>query len=194
MRLSRRVLLRAALLSLVAVACGVPTDSDPRAIPDDRVPFGLLDPEAPSTTAGGTATSTTARVTVFLVDGDRLTPVPRDVPAPATPEKALRALLGGTAPEETARNLRTALDAAAGTSATGTGGLARVELGTALPSAAGREQVLAVAQIVYTLTALPGVDAVVFTLSGRPVELPAGDGTLTSGALRRSDYAAVAQL
>lgn len=187
------MLLGAAVLSVAALACGVPTDSDPRAIPDDRVPFGLLDPDTPPTTsAGATARSTTARITVFLVDGDRLTPVPRDVPAPATPDKALRALLGGTAPEETARNIRTALDAASGTSATGTDGLAQVELGTALPTGPGREQVLAVAQIVYTLTALPGVDAVAFTLSGRPVELPAGDGTLTSGALRRSDYASVA--
>lgn len=186
---------RLALLPLAALACGVPTDSNPRTVPDNRVPFGLLDAGTTSTSsAGATATSTTASITVFLVDGDRLTAVPRNVPAPATPEKALGVLLGGVAPEEVARNVRTALDAAAGTSVTAANGLARVELGTALPGTAGREQILAVAQIVYTLTALPGVDAVAFTFSGRPVEVPSGDGTLTSGALRRSDYASVAQL
>ncbi|MGH9263656.1 MAG: GerMN domain-containing protein [Acidimicrobiales bacterium] len=189
-----RALLPAALLPVLAMGCGVPTDREPRAIPDERVPFGLLDPEPTSTTSAPPTATSTARITVFLVDGDRLAPVARDVPAPPTPDKALRALLGGARREEVAANVRTALGAAAGASATAADGLVRVELGTALPSTAGREQVLAVAQIVYTLTALPGVDAVTFTLSGRAVEVPAGDGTLTSGALRRSDYASVAQL
>jgi hypothetical protein len=40
--------LGAAVLALVlaAAACGVPTDSEPRPIPDDRVPFDLLSPDA----------------------------------------------------------------------------------------------------------------------------------------------------
>jgi hypothetical protein len=31
-------------LALAATGCGVPVDAKPRPIPDDRVPFGLLNP------------------------------------------------------------------------------------------------------------------------------------------------------
>jgi hypothetical protein len=40
----RRRLWRAAAALLLSVACGVPTDAEPRSIPDDRVPFDLLNP------------------------------------------------------------------------------------------------------------------------------------------------------
>ena len=36
----------AAVVLVVAGACGVPADSQPRPIPDDRVPFDLLSPNA----------------------------------------------------------------------------------------------------------------------------------------------------
>ena len=36
----------AALALVLATACGVPTDGHPRPIPDDRVPFDLLSPDA----------------------------------------------------------------------------------------------------------------------------------------------------
>ena len=45
----RRLLLRAALLPLVITGCGVPTDDAPRPIPDERVPFGLLDEDTTTT-------------------------------------------------------------------------------------------------------------------------------------------------
>jgi hypothetical protein len=42
----------AAVVLVVAVGCGVPTDADPRPITDDRVPFDLLSPDAgPATSA-----------------------------------------------------------------------------------------------------------------------------------------------
>ena len=60
----RRFVLRAALIALVATGCGVPTDSAPRPIPDDRVPFGLLDEDPTTTTTRrSTTTSTTAAPT-----------------------------------------------------------------------------------------------------------------------------------
>ena len=40
--MKRRRLWRAAVALLLAAACGVPTDAEPRPIPDDRVPFDLL--------------------------------------------------------------------------------------------------------------------------------------------------------
>ena len=42
----------AAAVLVVAMACGVPTDDEPRPIPDDRVPFELLSPDpGPATSA-----------------------------------------------------------------------------------------------------------------------------------------------
>jgi hypothetical protein len=46
----------AALVLLLAGACGVPTDPDPRPIPDDRVPFDLLSPDAGSPSPPSTST------------------------------------------------------------------------------------------------------------------------------------------
>lgn len=51
------------LVTLLAAACGVPTDDEPRPIADERVPFGLLDPAATGNATPGTSgpgTSTTA--------------------------------------------------------------------------------------------------------------------------------------
>jgi hypothetical protein len=48
MRRSR--LLAGAVAALLAASCGVPRDSDPRAIAQDRVPFDLLDPRPAVTT------------------------------------------------------------------------------------------------------------------------------------------------
>ena len=56
--MSRRSLAAAVTALLLAAACGVPTDAQPRPLPHDRVPFDLLSPElAPPTTvrAGGDA-------------------------------------------------------------------------------------------------------------------------------------------
>ena len=161
----------------MAVGCGVPTDDSPRPIPDDRVPFELLDP-APIPTTTPSAPSGRASATVFMVSGDRLFPVARNVPAPASPDKVLEALFAGVVPEEAARTLRSAIARTAQASVAGeAGGRLRVELTPAFLSAGTNEQILALAQIVYTLTGLPGVDSVSFTVSGRPVEVPAGDGT-----------------
>ena len=50
------------------------------------------------------------------------------------------------------------------------------------------DQVLAIGQIVLTLTSLPGVDAVRFTRRGAPVEVPLPDGTLVARDLTAADY------
>lgn len=181
-------------LAVSGVGCGVPTDEGPRPIPHDRVPFELLDPAPIPTTPPGTPAGS-ASATVFMVAGDRLAPVPRNVPAPASPEKVLQALFDGVVPEEAARNLRSAVARTTQVSvAEEPGGRLRVELTPAFLATATDQQALAVAQIVYTLTGLPGVDSVSFTVEGRPVEVPSGDGALKSGPVRRADLASVAKL
>lgn len=192
--MSRRWPAVAGLLAAVAMACGVPTDSGPRSLPAERVPFGLLDPSpTPSTTPVSPEGAVT--LTVYLVSHERLAAVTRDVPPPVGPQQALGVLLAGVTPQEAANGLRTAIAPATEARPTAVaGGEVRVDLTRAFLSGGTKEQILAVAQIVYTVTALPGLDSVAFTLSGRSVEVPSADGKLRAGPLRRSDFASVAQL
>lgn len=186
--------LAAALLSVLTVACGVPTDPEPRPLAADRVPFGLLDPNpTPSSTPASPEGAVT--MTIYLVSHDRLAPVTRDVPPPGGPEQALSELLAGVTRQEAASGIRTAIAPATEARPTAVAGSeVRIDLSRAFLGGGTKEQILAVAQIVYTVTALPGLDSVSFTLSGRSVEVPSADGTLRAGPLRRSDFAAVAQL
>jgi spore germination protein GerM len=180
-----RAWLAAGLLCLLA-GCGVPADPAPRSIPAKEVPFGLLG----TTTTATTRPPATTTAVVFLVDGDRLTPVRREVPAPATPAAVLAALATGPTPAEAAAGLRSDLvtGAALRTMAAGT---VTVQLDRDFVAAGLRGQVLALAQLVYTITELPGIGGVRFTVDGQPTEIPTASGPAKTGIATRADYAAV---
>jgi spore germination protein GerM len=68
-------------------------------------------------------------------------------------------------------------------------GVATIELESGDASNSGAEgQALGVAQIVYTLTGLPGIRRVRFVVDGQTSEVPRGDGTLSKQPVSRSDY------
>jgi hypothetical protein len=169
------------------VACGIPADSQPQALARKDIPFDLL---APTTTIATPGTpGARAPINVYLVGITGLVPVSRGVRAPATLAEALSALLAGPTDAEVGNGLRTAISPQTSVSAGPVGfGVATVDLGGAFGQEGGQEQILAVAQLVFTATAVPGVNQVQFTLAGRPVEVPAGDGTLTQGPLGRSNF------
>jgi hypothetical protein len=181
-----------AVIGLLALtACGVPADSSPRPIPAEDVPFDLLEPG--ETVPVTTTVPVAGTVPVFLLSGERLAGVDRSSPAAPTPEWALRALLAGPTPEEAARGLRTAIGTNLALAASGAGGnLVEIELGTSFTAAGGAEQILAIAQVVYTMTAFPEITGVTFTVDGKAVEVPRGDGTLTGAPLGRAAFPAVA--
>jgi Sporulation and spore germination len=174
----------AGMLWLLA-ACGVPADPSPRSIPAEEVPFGLL-----GATTSTTSPAPTTRAVVFLVEGDRLAAVRREVPAPATPAAVLAAVAAGPTPQEAGAGLRTALVTGA-TLAQVTAGTATVRLDRDFAAADIHEQVLALAQLVYSVTELPGVGGVQFTFDGQPAEIPTAAGPAKDGAATRADYAAV---
>ena len=58
----------------------------------------------------------------------------------------------------------------------GTGGIATVNLGGTFAQLVGPPQIQAVAQVVFTASAVPGVTGVTFELSGQPVEVPVASG------------------
>jgi spore germination protein GerM len=55
-------------------------------------------------------------------------------------------------------------------------GVATVNLGAPFGQLVGPPQIQAVAQVVFTASALPGVTSVTFELNGQPVQVPVASG------------------
>ncbi len=182
-----------AVVALLATAggCGVRSDARPRALPADRVPFGLLEASAATTAVPSTSPSVPkAPVFVYFVLGGRMYPVLRQVNAPATVPKSLSALVFGTQADEASQGIRSAINPAAGVQARSIDATTfLVDLSAEFVQGSTSEQVLGLAQIVYTATEISGVTGVLFTLNGEPIEVPTPSGSLTSGPIRREAFA-----
>ncbi len=193
---ARRLVAGLVLAALAVAGCGIRTeDSATLARPAD-VPFDLL-AEVPETTTSSvpsaSGSSVTTKATIFLVQGERLAPVERDVPSPPTGEVVLEALERGPTRSEASLGLRSALVGRDVMRSIGiSGGIASVDLGPDFTDIVGRDQIMALAQIVSTVTGLAGVGRVSFTLEGVPVGVPRGDGAVTTESVSRDDYALLA--
>lgn len=182
----------AVVAAVVAVGCGVPAEEDARRTSRDQVPGELL---RPSTTAPSTTTTVASPfdVTLFFVDGDgRLVEIERSLEGSPSLDELVALLVeepvgpGGTGP------LRTALADGAEPlvrSVSLDRGVAIVDLSDAFRALPPGDQILGVAQIVYTVTGRSGVGRASFTLDGQPVDVPIGDGSLTGEPVARDDYA-----
>ena len=182
------------LVGLVAVlaACGVPSDSAPRDIPRDRVEYDLL---APATTVSPTSTpESTVTSTVYMLGADNhLKAVQRRVSDPQTVGSALASLIQGATTAEQASGLRSAINQqTAVLGAEVTNGVALVDVSDAFSGVGSQEQILALAQVVWTATEAPDVTGVQILLNSTSVEVPRGDGTLSSAPLTRADYQTLA--
>jgi spore germination protein GerM len=172
--------------------CGIQSEDRAQRFDDDKVPFELLDENSgvdPSDELGN------QDVSVYLARGGRLIQESRSIQPPVSLTGLLRSLRRGPTREEAAAGIRTALpDENAVQSARLEGGLATVDLTEALVDLPTGDQGLALGQIVWTLTGIPGVGQVRFTRDGASVEVPRPDGTLTSDPVSRDDYAALVPL
>ena len=179
-----------AVLLCLSNGCGVSTESRPRPIPQDQIPPALSNPPpSPSTTdrVGDAA------FTVYLIDGERLRPVPRAAPGGiTTPAARLDALRAGPTSDEAAAGLGSALNEESSIQILRvTGGTSTVDLPHALAALLGSDQVLALAQLVFTLTEDPSISDVIFTVDGEPVAAPIGNGALIDRAVGRGDFPAL---
>ena len=176
-------------VAAVASACGVPDHGPPVTI--TQVPYHLMQPE-PSVTAtpspGGTA-----RPFVYLVRDQVLVPVQASVRQLSDPAAAVMDVLAQLAdgPSEQDRNagLSTALGPDTAVHLAGLeDGVARIDIvaGDQIPSPS--RVPLAVAQVVLSVTSVPGVGSVLMTRDGSPVELPLPGGALTGSPVRAQDY------
>ncbi|WNV77668.1 GerMN domain-containing protein [Geodermatophilus sp. DSM 44513] len=131
-------------------------------------------------------------VAVFFVRDVRLEAVPRQV-AEWRPQTAVDLLLAGPTQAEVVSGLRTALgpqDVAVLSGPDGSG-TAVVAVSREFAGLGGGNQLLAVAQLVWTVTQFPEVDRVRVSLDGVLLEVPTDRG-LTDRPVSRADYGSVA--
>jgi spore germination protein GerM len=192
-----RDLWRTATILLVAVVlllsgCGVPAQNAPSPIDPAAVPTRLQGPSSPRS---GPPSATPGRpsIQVVFVQKDRLVTLVRDAPEAATADRlqtVIAALLAGPTTAEQANGLTSALPPDLAVSVGSVEGRRiELELSGETDGRSAAENVLAVGQIVLSVTALPGVREVTFTRDGHPVEALLADGALTAEPLTAADYA-----
>lgn len=168
--------------------CGIAPQSSPQAIERAGVPYDLLGhrphPHASVPAAGA------LRVTIWLEGADdQLDPVPAYVPWPVTIGSLLNALSQAPTERQAEQGLVSPASAVGPlTSGRPAGGVVPVYLPQSFENLGGNDQLVAVAQIVFTLTGLQGVSGVTFWLAGRRAHVPDAAGKLLSGPLTRADY------
>lgn len=177
---------------LMVVACGVPAEDQASRASPDEVPEELL---RPSTTVPPTTTTVAppVEVALYFVDADdRLVEVAQPFATSPSLDGLVAPLLDEPATEHGDGSLRSALvteGEGVVRSVSLDRGVAVVDLAEAFRALPPGDQVLGIAQIVYTVTGRSGVGRASFSLEGQPVEVPIGDGSLTGEPVARDDYA-----
>jgi spore germination protein GerM len=173
------------VVALVALAgCGVPGQQHPTQLDDNDV--HLLAPVTTTTLPQGTPTRP---VELCLISGDHLTRNLTELATPLSVTRTLQALVDAPRSALPARTRSAINDPNLVIARATTRGVANIDLKadftTQIPPA---DQILAIAQIVCTVTSLPGVGQVHFTRAGKPIEIPRADSSLTRLSVSRADY------
>ena len=173
--------------AVVLGGCGVGGEGSAHVIDPSSVPRGLLT-VTPDTTSPGFG-SQEANVTLYFEDGDDLAAVNRAVTSPVTLRQVLKVLSRGPTAPERIEGLQSPLSAAGPLIVRSIeADTATVDIRGDFTALGGQDQIIAAAQLVFTVTAYPGVRAVRLQLSGQQAAVPTGNGSLTDGPLHRSDY------
>lgn len=198
MRTITRLLCLLAAAVLVA-ACGLPRDDEPRALPE-----GALDEQVagPRTTNPPTSqpSAPTTQQTVYLVTGnspERLIRASVPVEQPSNPVLLPRLVIEAlvrTRPADVAlagiANNQLPSDVAVLDATVQPDGV--LDLNLSSLGIQGPNLRLAMAQLVYTATEIPGVAGVRVSLDGRSVAVPTEQGTAdTNTVITRADYASL---
>jgi spore germination protein GerM len=170
--------------ALALAGCGIPADSQPHSIVPPAPYRAATSTAAPASPGIGALTET-----LYLARNDTVVAVTRPVEVQPDAQRVLADLAAGPNSGEQAQGLSSVL--AGSTVVQGVSvdaGLATVALGEGLDGASSTN-VLAMAQIVCTLDALPDVNAVVFTRAGVRASVPRGDASQTKDPVSAVDYA-----
>lgn len=166
-------------------ACGPSPQAEPAAIE-------LVVPAAP--TSGAPAPDGPRPLTVYLVEGDRLVPVERSGTGTGL-DTVLDQLLAGPTSGERRSGARSVVAPRSLelVRADPVERVAVIEVSDEFAATSGSDQLLAVAQVVWTATGPAGGSAVSLTKDGEALEVPTDDG-LSSDPVQRQDFGSVAPL
>jgi hypothetical protein len=130
-------------------------------------------------------------IQVYLVQGERLARITRTVPPGAGLEPSFVGLVVPVTASQAALGLRSAIPVSS-TPFTGqvVDGVARIELPTGFERISVHEQSLAMAQLVFTVTANSLATSVQLVQGSRALPMPSPSGQLISRPVTRQDYAA----
>jgi hypothetical protein len=173
-----------AALSLAAAGCAIPTQGGPSAIAPAHVPFGLLDPQPPTTTTTLPSLSSLVPVKIYLLSvNQQLVAVNRVVVSPAPLSSVLTSLLAGPTSSETDNGTTTAIpNDVVVLSAVAQGAIVTVNFNQAFGAITGASTELAVAQVVATIAAQNGPDTgVIFEIDGQSTSVPIASGAQVPG-------------
>jgi len=185
--MSWRTACAAVIVVSIGVGCGVTTNDDVEVADADDVPFGLLEADRVPT-ALRPVNGTVVQLYLFDSDSSALVPVTRQVSAAGIEAVAAELEAGPTA-SESFLGLRSALtDIDAIDSVDIDGSTALVDLNDSFTTLGGSDQIVAIAQLVFTVTEQPTLDRLIISVNGETVEVPRDDGTLTRDPLTRADY------
>ncbi|RKN47843.1 GerMN domain-containing protein [Micromonospora endolithica] len=183
--MTARTALSALAVVLVLAGCGVPTDARPRPV---QAPASGPFP-TPVTASSSVPAGREAEV-LCLVREDHLVRVVRRVDRPPSLDAQVRDLLAGPTPAERDDGFTSALPGAvAVTGVRLVGTRAEVDVRGVGDENGRSDEILAFGQLVCTLTARTGVDAVSFREDGQPLDVPRADASLSRQPLTAADYA-----
>ncbi|TDO29840.1 sporulation and spore germination protein [Kribbella sp. VKM Ac-2527] len=179
---------------MLLVGCGVPVQQEPAPIQPEAIPSHLRGTGAP-TIPQPTATPGSPTLQVHFVRNDRLFALAREAPTTTPADRlaaVIQALMTGPNDTEQSDGITSALPPELTlTVADVQGKRVVLELSGETEGRSAAENVLAVGQIVLSVTALPTVDEVTFQRHGVAVEALLADGALTTEPLTAADYAAL---
>lgn len=174
----------AAIVGALGTGCGLSVDDGPIDIDRPSVERDDADESAPVLASG------TGRI--FLIApaapgvAARLRSVPRDA---ADARAAIEAVVAGPSEDEFADDYRSAVPAdlvVAGVRQSGS--VAAIDVGPQIRELGGEALVIALAQIVHSVTSVDGIDSVRLTVDGSDVIWPDGTGGSAAGLLTVHDF------
>ncbi len=179
----------ALLAGLMVSGCAVGAEPDARRI-NLTVDAGLFDNPAEGASPSD---ADAVAVSVYLVRDNQLVHVTREAaPGETGVEAVVASAVAGPTPAEARAGIWSAIPP--GTAVLGvrlSAGIATVDLSSDFAAIGGRDELLAIGQLVQSITALHDADAVVFLLDGTAVSVPRADGVLVDGPLTAQDYEAL---
>ena len=187
----------AAWLALGAAACGISSDDKPRVLDANDLPAALSANPSGTTVPGPDGSRQSAKLYLVQTNGDietlvsQTTPIPEVTDFTQLPRAVLEELIAQQ-PADASGGGSTLINAIPSTvrvlDATVTGNVLDLNLSD-LGSVELTRQRQAAAQIVFTATALPGIDAVRFSIDGQQTAVPLDDQMSVPGEpVTRGDY------